>query len=172
MATSKIHLFPDPILRKSAVKVTDFSGSLRNILKNMAQIMEKQPAGIGIAAPQLGMGIQAAIVDVSPRVTGAKRHYLINPVILEMREPVLSREGCMSLPEYSAYLKRYDWVHVRWQDEEGKFHDYDAKGIEAICIQHEVDHLQGILFIDRVASLKTDMIPRQSYKTKRGSLGR
>jgi peptide deformylase len=126
----------------------------------MVQAMEAQPSGIGIAAPQIGILQQIAIVDVSDRVRAAKRLYLVNPRLLEAKDEILSREGCMSLPEYTAYLKRYNQVRVAWQDENGEHQEKAAIGIEAICIQHEIDHLQGMLFIDRVTALKTDMIPR------------
>lgn len=127
--------------------------------------MRTQPDGIGIAAPQIGISKQIAIVDVSPRIPGAKRILLINPVILKTEQETISREGCMSLPEYSAYLKRFNRVMVGWYDEKGAYHSKWAEGIEAICIQHEVDHLMGKLFIDRVVCLKSDMIPRKA-KTK------
>lgn len=122
--------------------------------------MKKQPYGIGIAAPQIGVSKAVAIVDVSDREPGSRRLILVNPVILEKREPETRKEGCMSLPDYTAYLKRHRWVRFKWQDEKGKPHEKISAGIEAICIEHEVDHLSGVLFIDHVACLKTDLYPR------------
>jgi peptide deformylase len=163
-SVSRIHLFPATVLRKPSQRVTFFDTSIKKIVKSLALTMESQPSGIGIAAPQIGLSLRVALVDVSARVQGAERLVLINPVILETREEILSREGCMSLPEYTAYLKRYHWVRVEWQTEEGKKQRKTSIGIEAICIQHEIDHLDGIMFIDRVVSLKTDMIPRKLRK--------
>ena len=157
-----IKLFPDPVLRNKAAVVIDFGQPLKALLAKMERLMACQPSGIGIAAPQIGVSWQVAIVDVSSRVPNAKRYYLVNPSILEYSDPFLSREGCMSLPEYTAYVKRYNRIRVVWQDEHGNRQEMTAEGIEARCIQHEVDHLNGILFLDKVASLKTEMIPRRS----------
>lgn len=122
--------------------------------------MKSQPHGIGIAAPQIGISKSIAIVDVSKRDSNCKRLVLINPVILERREPEARKEGCMSLPHYTAYLKRHRWIHFQWMDEKGMTHKKISTGIEAICVEHEVDHLNGVLFIDHVSCLKTDMVPR------------
>ncbi|HXV27772.1 MAG TPA: peptide deformylase [bacterium] len=162
MAIAKIVLYPDSILRKISSPVTVFGKALERILKALQETMEAQPSGIGIAAPQIGILKRVAVVDVSRRVRGAERLCLVNPEIIEYKSEVLSREGCMSLPEYTAYLKRHDWLRLRWQDACGHLHQKIATGIEAICIQHEIDHLNGALFFDRVVALKTDMIPRKS----------
>ena len=164
MTGAQIRLFPDPVLRKSAAFVKQFNPALMRHLNLMVATMRAQKAGIGIAAPQIGLSQRMAVVDVSERVQGTKLHYLINPEIITMDEEIISREGCMSLPEYTGNLKRYNRIKVRWQDETGAVQESFFEGIEARCIQHEIDHLNGILFVDRVASLKTDMIPRQSRK--------
>ncbi len=166
MPLAKIRLFPDIVLRKKSEAVSVFSHEVARIFKTLDKTMEAQPSGIGIAAPQIGILKRLVVVDVSSRDPKAKRLYLANPEILEAKNPVPSREGCMSLPEYTAPLKRFDWIRVRWQDHEGKFCENTTSGIEAICIQHEVDHLNGILFFDRVAALKTDMIPRRMSSRK------
>ena len=166
MLASKILLFPDPVLRKKTENVKIFGAALRPIFKALAQGMAGKPYAIGIAAPQIGISRRIAIVDVSSRVTGAPRIHLINPKILELKEEKMSREGCMSLPDYSADLKRYNWIRYTWQDETGLWHERVSTGIEAVCVQHEIDHLNGMLFIDRVASLKTDLFPRKTNKSK------
>ena len=160
MKPPAIRLFPDPVLRKTAEPVTVFDAKLKDLAQTLAKVMESQPLGIGIAAPQVGWSKQLAVVDVSARVPGAKRLFLVNPVVLEVWEEHIRREGCMSLPEYTAHLKRYSKVLVRWQDLEGTMHEETFEGLEAVCIQHEVDHLNGQLFIDRVSFLKRDLIPR------------
>lgn len=165
MPSFKICLFPDPVLRKKAQLVKDFdSEGLRAAVRNLTETMKRQPSGIGIAAPQVGISRQIVIVDVSARVPGAERLILINPVILDAKEEKLSREGCMSVPDYTAHLKRFDRVRVSWSTAAGERRFKVATGIEAVCIQHEVDHLNGVLFLDRVASLKTDMFPRIDKK--------
>jgi peptide deformylase len=161
MPVQPIRLFPDSILRKPCEPIRHFDQNLADLIKDLIQTMKKQPHGIGIAAPQIGVAKQVAIVDVSARVPGAMIKILVNPKILELHEERASREGCMSVPDYTANLKRYDRIRLIWQDEKGMHQEDVFTGIEAVCIQHEVDHLNGVLFVDRVVSLKRDMIPRQ-----------
>lgn len=164
MKPASLRLFPDPILRKKTSAVTVFDRSLLKLVAAMVRVMKRQPHGIGIAAPQIGVSKAVAIVDVSRRDPEAKRLVLINPVILEKREPEARKEGCMSLPDYTAYLKRHRWIRFRWQDARGGSHEKTSVGIEAICVEHEVDHLQGVLFIDHVTCLKTDLVPRAPFR--------
>lgn len=165
MASYRIRLFPEPILRRSALFVREFDQNLRTILQKLHATMKAQPAGIGIAAPQVGISKRIAIVDVSSREPSGTLLHLVNPEILVCEEEISSREGCMSLPEYTATIKRFNKIKVRWQDEGGRYQEKWSTGIEARCIQHEVDHLNGLLFIDKVASLKTDVLPR-TWKRK------
>lgn len=160
MKTALLRTFPDPILRKKTQPVTAFDRSLLKLVAAMVRAIKSQPHGIGIAAPQIGVSKAVAIVDVSRREPGAKRLILVNPVILEKREPETRKEGCMSFPDYTAFLTRHRWVRFRWQNERGEFCEKTSIGIEAICVEHEVDHLSGVLFIDHVTCLKTDLFPR------------
>lgn len=164
MPVQPIRHFPDSVLRKICEPVSQFDEALENHIHDLVATMKHQAHGIGIAAPQIGIPKQIAVVDVSARVPGSQRLILINPSILELKEPRASREGCMSLPDYTANLKRYERVKLSWQSEKGVRHEKTFRGIEAVCIQHEVDHLNGVLFIDRVSSLKRDMIPRTPFK--------
>lgn len=158
--SADIKLFPDPVLRSNCESVLRFDADLSRLVKRMERIMRSQPHGIGIAAPQIGVLKKVALVDVSARVPEASLRVLINPQILQLKSEKTSREGCMSLPDYTAIIKRYEFVRLAWQDLRGSHHEDEFSGIEAVCIQHEVDHLQGALFIDRVVSLKRDLIPR------------
>ena len=167
MRPAAIRLFPDPVLRQKAAPVKSFDASLLRLIHLLDATLRKQTHGIGIAAPQIGMGTSLALVDVSSRVEGAERLILINPVIVEVQQERVSREGCMSLPDYTAQVKRYNWVRVVWKDEMGRSREKISVGIEAVCVQHEVDHLNGILFLDRVVSLKRDMIPRPRLRKSR-----
>ncbi len=164
MNPASLRIFPNPILRKKAQRVTVFDRSLLKLVAALVRVMKSQPRGIGIAAPQIGTARAVAIVDVSKREPQAERLILVNPVILETREPETRKEGCMSLPDYTAFLKRHRWVRFRWQDTQGEFHEKVSTGIEAICVEHEVDHLNGVLFIDHVTCLKTDLLPRPREK--------
>lgn len=156
---ASIRIFPDPILRKKTTRVQSFDRSLLKIVVLLTRTMKRQPHGIGMAAPQLGISKSVAVVDVSKRIPGASRMVLVNPVILEKRDPEICKEGCMSFPHYMAYLNRHRWVRFRYQNEKGIWHEKTSVGIEAVCVEHEVDHLNGI-FIDHVVCLKTDLIPR------------
>ena len=160
MKPAPLRTFPDPILRKKTQIVTAFDRSLLKLVAALIRVMKSQPHGVGVAAPQIGVSKAVAVVDVSRRDSKAERLILVNPVILEKKEPEARREGCMSLPDYTAFLKRHRWVRFRWQDERGAFHEKMSIGIEAICVEHEVDHLNGVLFIDHVTCLKTDLFPR------------
>jgi len=164
MKYASIRTFPDPILRKIAHPVTFFDRSLLKLVAALVRVMKSQPYGIGIAAPQIGVAKAVAIVDVSKRDPKKKRLILVNPVILEKKEPEVRKEGCMSFPDYTAFLKRHRWVRFRWQNEHGEFFEQVSIGIEAICVEHEVDHLNGMLFIDHVTCLKTDLFPRSTHR--------
>lgn len=160
MKPVSIRTFPDPILRKKSHPVISFDRTLLKLVAVLIATMKSEPHGIGIAAPQIGVPKAVAIVDVSKRDSKAKQMILVNPEILERRDSEARKEGCMSMPDYTAYLKRHRWVRLKWQDEKGVFHEKICTGIEAVCVEHEVDHLNGVLFIDHVACLKTDLFPR------------
>ncbi|MBI3317148.1 MAG: peptide deformylase [Candidatus Omnitrophica bacterium] len=155
-----IRVFPDPVLRQKSIEVTHFDETLNRLIKGLSKVMESQRHGIGIAAAQIGVLKRVALVDISSRVPGAKRLILINPAILDAKRERNSREGCMSLPDYTGSLIRYDEIVIRYQDMSRRTQTYKAEGLEAICIQHEMDHMSGVLFFDRVSHLKRDLIPR------------
>lgn len=165
MSADRIVLFPERVLRHRAAPVTNFDHELERLVDRLDTVMRAQKHGIGIAAPQIGVSLQVALVDVSARLPEAERIVLVNPrLVSHSNEKVASREGCMSLPEYTADLHRWKWVDVAWQDVSGRRHERRLEGIEGICAQHEIDHLHGKLFLDRVACLKTDMIARHLRK--------
>jgi len=164
-SSKEIRVFPDPILRKQCKKIIRFDATLRRIVEKLEVCLKHQHHGIGIAANQMGMLWQVAIVDVSSRISSASKLILLNPRILDQSVEVASREGCMSVPDYTGNLKRYDVVTVEWQDIDGSMRRGLFEGIEARCIQHEIDHLHGKLFFDRISFLKRDMIPRAKGKS-------
>ena len=158
-----IRQFPDPILRRISDPVKRMDRSIYTFVDQLIKIMKRQPGGIGIAAPQVGIAKQIAIVDVSPKISGAKLLVLINPVIVALKEEGIFREGCMSLPDFTANVKRAGIIKLEWRDINFKKQELTTSGIEARCIQHEVDHLNGLLFVDRVTSLKSDVFRRKRY---------
>lgn len=161
MAILPIRLFPDPILRKRSEPAAWRDPSVQEFIIGLMETLYAQSGGIGIAAPQVGESRQIIIVDVSPKDFSKHRLVMINPKITRWQGRVLTREGCMSLPDYTANVTRAERVFVEWTDTSGRRRQKSTEGIEAICLQHEIDHLNGLLFIDRVGSLKTDVFVRK-----------
>ena len=161
MAILPIQLFPDPILRKPAKTVALPQGKLNELIRNLIETLEAQPGGIGIAAPQIGEPWRVIVIDLSRRDPSKRRLVMINPVVVSMHGEMLIREGCMSLPNYTANIKRARCVKVAWEDPTGASPVAEMQGLEGVCVQHEVDHLGGIVFLDRVASLKTEVFVRR-----------
>lgn len=168
MAILPILKFPDPALKEVARKVGRFGPELRGRVADLLETMRAMPGGIGIAAPQVGWAERVVIVDVSQHKKGGKQEnhglqVLVNPEILAMGGSQIVREGCMSVPDYTANVRRAQWVLVDAQTPDGEQVILESIGFEAVVIQHEMDHLDGLLFLDRVASLKTDLFRRKSY---------
>jgi peptide deformylase len=142
---------------------------LSTVIGDLLDTMRASPGGVGISAPQVGVLQRIVAVDVSASKRGAQveNHgllVLVNPEILAKGGRQIVREGCMSIPDYTANIERAQWVLVDALDREGKQVILESVGFEAVAIQHEVDHLDGILFLDRVASLKTDLFRRKKYR--------
>ncbi len=153
---------PDERLRQTSQPVVQFDDKLRNFTKDLEQAMLDGPGGVGIAAPQLGVLQRIVIVDCSLGLHKNKNHgrlIMVNPEITEQDGEALGREGCLSVPEWVGIVSRARQITVRYQDVQGKTHELSTKAFEARVIQHEIDHLDGILFIDRVISTK-DLVRR------------
>ncbi|MDD5084695.1 MAG: peptide deformylase [Candidatus Omnitrophica bacterium] len=168
MTVLKVCVYPDPTLREKSIPVTEFDDRLREFIADLADTMKSQPGGIGIAAPQVGNLIRVICVDVTPREKAHGSLVLVNPTISEGRGKRITREGCMSVPEYTANVRRYDSITVEALDGSGERVEFVSMGIESVCIQHEIDHLDGILFLDRVDSLKTDVFRRKRFRESGG----
>ena len=158
-----IRTFPDPVLRKISAPVKKIDPSLKRFIERLEEIMRGQPGGIGIAAPQVGVLKQVAVVDVSSKVPGAETLILINPQIIKRSSDQMFREGCMSVPHYTANVLRSCEIVLGWRDINFRFLERRFSGLEAICVQHEVDHLNGMLFLDRVGCLNSDVFRRKRY---------
>jgi len=164
----KIITYPDPILRKKAVKVTEFDDQLKELIADMIETMFDAP-GAGLAAPQVGVSIQLVVVNVSEGEDDEDRKALalINPVILDGEGSQVDVEGCLSVVEYSSKVKRFMNIKVKAQNSDGKEIEFDAEEFFARVIQHEVDHLEGTLFIDRISSLKRGLYKKRLKKMLR-----
>lgn len=160
----RIVFYPAAVLRRSIPECRLSLIQIQKIAERLTQVMKRETHGIGIAAPQIGIAERIAIVDVSARDSSAKKMVLVNPKILEKKDPEVGREGCMSVPDYTALVKRYRWIRFSYHDEFGVQHEKISSGIEAICVQHEIDHLDGKLLIDVVSCMKTDLLPRRISK--------
>jgi peptide deformylase len=161
--------FPDPLLQQKSAPVGRVTPELSPVIDDLLDTMRASPGGVGISAPQIGVLQRIVAVDVTASKRGAQveNHgllVLINPEILAKGGRQIVREGCMSIPDYTANIERAQWVLVDALDVEGKQVILESVGFEAVAIQHEVDHLDGILFLDRVASIKTDLFRRKKYR--------
>ena len=167
-----IHVVPDPVLRKHARAVTpDDEAEVRALIPSMFATMYAAP-GIGLAAPQVGRLLRVIVVDVAPEKT-PEPLALINPEIIAASQETCSREeGCLSLPDQYAEVVRPARVKVRYQDENGVKREIEADGLLAACLQHEIDHLNGVQFVDYLSSLKRNILLRKLAKEMKERRGR
>jgi len=158
---------PDPILRKKSEPLEQVTDDTRKLLDDMLQTMYAAP-GIGLAAVQIGILRRVIVVDVSKKEEKREPIFFINPEItFTSKETSLFEEGCLSLPGYFAEIERPSKCKVRYLDYNGKQTELDAEGLLSTCIQHEIDHLNGILFVDYLSKLKKDMIIKKLQKQKK-----
>jgi peptide deformylase len=167
MAIREIRTFPDPILRKKTAPVTQLDESINLLIDDMIETMHAAP-GVGLAANQVGVSLQLAVIDLSELEDEKRRHplvVLINPEMVSQEGSVSEEEGCLSIPEYAETVKRAARVVVRGLDRKGKPFELKAEGLLAKALQHEIDHLNGHLFIDKLSSLKKSIFKRKYLKT-------
>jgi peptide deformylase len=169
MAILPILKFPDPLLKEKSTPVDGVTPELSRAIDDMLDTMRASAGGVGISAPQVGLLKRIVAVDVSGHKRGGQEEnhgltVLLNPEILAKGGRQIVREGCMSIPDYTANIERAQWVLVDALDRNGKQVILESVGFEAVAIQHEVDHLDGILFLDRVTSVKTDLFRRKKYR--------
>jgi peptide deformylase len=168
MANLEILTIPDPILRQKSAPVETVNDETRRFMDRMLQTMYEAP-GIGLAAPQVGEKRRIITIDVAREEEPKSPLFLINPEIVWSSEDERStyEEGCLSIPEYYAEVERPAKVRVRYVDYDGKPQEREVEGLLATCVQHEVDHLNGILFIDYISKLKRDLVVKKFTKAAR-----
>ncbi len=166
MALLEILRYPDPRLKQESDSVENFDDSLRTIIADLEETMRAGPGGVGIAAPQTGHFIRVVIVDVSskPKIEQHGRMVMVNPEIISYDGFAKGREGCMSVPDYTGNVIRAENIEVEYFDEFGEKRSVKSSGFEARAIQHELDHLEGLLFLDRLVSRRSDLFKRKVYK--------
>lgn len=166
-STLQILTYPEKFLLKPTEPLKDIDGHVQQMIDSMAETMYAAP-GIGLAANQVGWGRSLLIYDIAPRDEKRSLHVLVNPRIIDSEGEILSdSEGCLSVPDFRADVKRSERILVEGHDREGKPVRLEAEGLHAIVIQHEIDHLNGKLFIDRISSLKRELYKRRVRKARR-----
>ncbi len=168
MPARKILLYPDPLLKQVCAPVESNDPTLDSLVSDLIDTMRAGPGSVGVAAPQIGSPLRVCVVDVAGNRLGAANNHgllvLVNPAITSRAGEGIMREGCMSVPDYTGDVARATSISVSFTDRQGKSQQLDASGFEAVAIQHEMDHLDGILFLDRVACLKTALFRRKNYR--------
>lgn len=167
MAIREILIAPDPRLKVKARPVDKVDGEIRRLMDDMLETMYAAP-GIGLAAPQVGEAVRVIVIDVARDGEPRQPLRLANPeIVWASEEQVPCEEGCLSLPEQFADVTRPAEVKVRYLDHENEIREIHATGLLAVCLQHEIDHLEGVLFVDHISSLRRNMILRKLAKSRK-----
>ena len=169
MAVQPILKYPHPVLKKMAHRVDAFDQSIQILIDDLLDTMQAGPGSVGVAAPQIGVSLRVCVVDVSNSRHGKDNNHgqlcMVNPEIIARSGSAVMRDGCMSVPDYTGDVERATEVTIRFLDgRTGEQRELTASGFEAVAIQHEMDHLDGLLFLDRIISIATGLFRRKSYK--------
>ncbi|MGA2276177.1 MAG: peptide deformylase [Terracidiphilus sp.] len=162
----KIVKYPDPVLSRPGEPVTEFNAELRKLVADMFETMY-DGMGIGLAAPQVGVSKRLLVIDLSVGKEPKDKLVLINPEIIFKEGKLYEEEGCLSFPEIREKVSRHARVRIRAQDEKGKWFEMDGEDVLSRCFQHEIDHVDGMLFIFRMSALKRDLVLRKIRKLQR-----
>jgi peptide deformylase len=166
MANLEILKYPNPNLKKKSQPVDKIDPSLRQLVQNMAETMYTAP-GVGLAAPQVGHLLRVVVLDITPPTQPKNLIILINPEIIAAEGECVWDEGCLSLPDFTEEVKRKKKVVVRFQNLEGETVEIEGNDLLAIVLQHEIEHLDGILLVDQLSPLKRSLYKRQLRKEKK-----
>ncbi len=160
MSILKILRYPDPMLKEVSSPIERIDAAVSSFIDDLIQTMEASP-GVGLAAVQIGRLERIIAIDVGPKHPGHGRIVLVNPVIVSSEGERRAREGCLSVPEFTADITRAARVRVKGLDRDGTERVIDSEGFEATALAHEIDHLDGILFMDRITNMKRDLFKRK-----------
>ncbi|NGO51988.1 peptide deformylase [Allomesorhizobium camelthorni] len=164
MSIKPLIILPDPVLRQVSKPVSQVDAPLLKLADDMLETMYDAP-GIGLAAIQVGEPLRMLVIDLAKEGEKPAPQLFINPEIVETgKERSVYEEGCLSIPDYYAEVERPATVRVKYLDRDGKLQEIDAEGLLATCLQHEIDHLNGVLFIDHISKLKRDMVVKKFKK--------
>lgn len=165
MAVLEIRKYPEAVLRGKTAPVSEFGRELQKLIDDMIDTMYAAP-GVGLAANQVGVSRQVAVIDVSARDEKSTLIVLLNPLIIHSEGEDACEEGCLSVPDYTTIVKRAKSVKVSGLDRQGRPIEIEADGILARALQHEIDHLNGFLFIDRIGRIKRDFFRKRYSRAK------
>lgn len=167
MSKLDILVAPDPRLKVTAEPVKEVDAAIRRLMDDMLETMYAAP-GIGLAAPQVGRAVRVIVVDVADKDEPPAPYRMVNPEIVDASEALrITNEGCLSVPDFYADVERADTITVRYLDENGEHKTLAAEGMLATCIAHEIEHLDGVLFVDHLSLVKRNIILRKLQKAKR-----
>jgi peptide deformylase len=167
----KLRIYGDPVLREKSTPVEKFDEDLKETIKKMAELMYKVK-GLGLAANQVGIPKRFFIMDIKQKEGTPELEVYINPEILNAEGYTEYEEGCLSIPGYYAKIERYAKLYIRAYDLEGKPFEKELTGLQAIAFQHEYDHIEGILFVDRISPLKKELFKRWWKKREKELVGK
>ncbi len=163
MAVLEIRKYPDPALRRKSRPVPEITPEIRELIDDMIETMYAAP-GVGLAAPQVGIPLRLAVIDVSTKDEKSPLLVLVNPEIISTEGELNEEEGCLSVKDFQSVVTRFARVRVRAIDRDGKPYEAEGEGLLARAFQHEIDHLNGVLFIDRISPLKRNLFKRRVRK--------
>lgn len=159
--------YPHPVLKKVCKRVESIDQRIVDLVQDLVDTMRAGPGSVGVAASQIGVTLRVCVVDVSKNRLGKENNHgllcMINPEITASSGVAVMREGCMSVPDYTGDVDRATEITVLFSEPDGLQREINASGFEAVALQHEMDHLDGVLFLDRVISIKTGLFRRKSY---------
>ena len=168
MPAQKILIYPHPVLKTLCRPVDVIDQEIADLIRDLIDTMREGPGSVGVAAPQIGVTLRVCVVDVSANRLGKDNNHgllvLVNPEVVAREGCAVMREGCMSVPDYTGDVERATSVTLAFLNGDGVKREIVASGFEAVAIQHEMDHLDGTLFLDRIASLKTGLFRRKNYR--------
>ncbi|MFC1557800.1 peptide deformylase [candidate division KSB1 bacterium] len=171
MSILAVLTYPNSVLRKKSKPVAKVNAKVEKLINDMIETMSSFHGCVGISAPQIGRLQRIIVVDISKHKKAPHNNrgliVILNPVLIHREGRIMSREGCLSLPEYTGNVQRVEKIKVKGKDRHGKRIEFFATGFESIAIQHEIDHLNGVLFIDRISSLKADLFMRKRISGER-----
>ena len=160
-----IVIWPDPVLKKPAAAVARVDDEIRKLIDDMVETMYAAD-GVGLAAPQVGVAKRIVVIDTSPKQEGQRLLHLVNPEIVKAEGDTTYTEGCLSIPGEAEEVERAAKVWVKALDRDGKAIEIEGEGLLAIALQHELDHLDGVLFVDHLSSLKRELIRKRMKRLK------